>query len=202
MPMSTSQPAFSSLTLAAYGWSPANWQAMFYPDDLPPDWQTSYYANEFIRILLPASDWEASLAKAALWAAETGQDFGFYLEITTSLLQARHWQQVKAGADMHLSSQVLGLLVDAEALPLLPLDWSERFPVHVRHLGQWLAAMPSGAEAQIGLLQATQAFSPPALREVFEEIQQQTAHRDVILFLDTPWATLEQLRLMQQLYGV
>lgn len=202
MPMSTSQATFTSLTLAAYGWSPVNWQQMFYPDDLPRDWQVSYYANELSRILLPARDWGASLTKAASWAAETGPDFGFYLELTRSLLQTEHWKQVKTVVETHLTHQVLGLLVDAEAQPLLPEDWSERFPVHVRQPGQWLAEMPHGAEAQLGLLQATQTLSPPALRELFEQIQQQTAHRDVILFLDTPWATLEQVRLMQQLYGV
>ena len=193
---------FTSLTLAAYGWSPANWLQVFYPEDLPPDWQISYYANEFNRILLPASDWAVALDRPALWAAEVGQDFGFYLEITEALLQAEYWDQVQLAVEQHLANQVLGLLVDIDAQPFLPPNWAERFPLHVRHPGQWLAAMPAGAEAHLGYLQATSALSPVALRDVFEQIKQQTAHRDVILFLDTPWATLEQVRLMQQLYGV
>lgn len=197
-----SRPPFTSLTLAAYGWSPANWSQVFYPDDLPPDWRLAYYANEFKRVLLPASGWVSPVAQAASWVAEVGQDFSFYLELTPGLVHSGHWGQVQEAVEHHLGAQLAGLLVEADAMPRLPPDWQERFAVHRLEPGQWLAGMPAGAEAQVGILRAAQALSPQALREVFEHLQQHTAHRDVVLFLDTPWVTLEQLRLMQQLYGV
>lgn len=202
MSVSASQPSFSNLTLAAYGWSPANWSQAFYPDDLPQAWQVSYYCNEFIRILLPASVWESPLTQAASWVVDAGEGFGFYLELTRELLQSTQWLQVQTAVEQHLAPLLLGLLVDVDTLPLLPVAWAERFPVHRRHPGQWLAEMPVGAEAQLGVLHSLQALSPSALRALFEQIQRGTAHRDVILFLDAPWTTLEQVRLMQQLYGV
>lgn len=201
--MSMQQPIFSSLTLAAYGWSPSNWAQVFYPDDLPAEWHIAYYANEFSRILLPAALWNAvSLAAVATWAKDTADDFGFYLELTRDVLQAAHWQSVQMTVEQHLAEKVLGLLVDSDAMPLLPVAWVERFAVHQRVTGQWLGVMPNGAEAQVGMLHSPQAFAPLALRDVFEQLQQHTAHRDVILFLDTPYSTVEQMRLMQQLYGV
>lgn len=201
--MNTHQPIFSSLTLAAYGWSPSNWAQVFYPDDLPAEWHIAYYANEFSRILLPAPLWnDISLARVAAWATDTSDDFGFYLELTCDVLQAAHWQSVQTTVEQHLAEKVLGLLVDCDAMPLLPAEWAQRFAVHQRVAGQWLAVMPNGAEAQIGLLHSSQALAPLALRDVFEQLQQHTAHRDVILFLDTQYATVEQMRLMQQLYGV
>jgi hypothetical protein len=203
MSVNVNEQSFVTLTLAAYGWSPANWAQVFYPDDLPSEWQPAFYANEFIRILLPAEGWNAAaLAQTATWASETDGNVGFYLALTRELLQAAHWQQVQTTVEQILAANVLGLLVDSEAMPLLPAGWVERFAVHQRVAGEWLAVMPAGAEAQVGLLPSTQAFTPVALREIFEQLQQRTAHRDVILFLDTPYAVVEQMRLMQQLYGI
>jgi hypothetical protein len=200
--MSNLSPRLSSLTLAAYGWSPADWAQHFYPDDLPQDWWVSYYANEFKSVLLPANRWEVPLAEAAFWHAEAGADFSFYLEVTADLLQAGYWPQVQAAVEQHLAGQVAGLLVEVAALPQLPASWQERFPVHRLQPANWLAAMPAGADAQLGLLRSTHTLPPLALREVFETMQQHTAHRDVVLFLDAPLAVLDQIRLMQQLYGV
>ena len=40
------------LRLGARGWRHAHWENDFYPDDLPPDWQLAYYANEFSTVLV------------------------------------------------------------------------------------------------------------------------------------------------------
>ncbi|MDQ5769850.1 hypothetical protein [Thiothrix subterranea] len=200
--MSAITPTFTTLTLAAYGWSPANWVGVFYPDDLPTAWQVSYYANEFSRLLIPAREWIAPVEQAKAWSAEVGQDFGFYVELTPELLQAAHWESVRVAIEQELAAQVLGIVADAGVVPWIPAAWLERFAVHVLPEGEWFAAMPQGAEAQIGLIRTNEVLSPQALRAIFEHLQQHTAHRDAMLFLDAPWAVLEQLRLMQQLYGV
>jgi hypothetical protein len=200
--MSAITPTLITLTLAAYGWSPANWASVFYPDDLPSAWQVSYYANEFSRLLIPAREWVAPVEQTKTWLSEVGQDFGFYVELTPELLQAAHWEAVRSVIEQELATQVLGLVADAGVVPWIPAAWLERFAVHVLSEGGWFAAMPQGAEAQIGLIRTSETLSPQALRAIFEHLQQHTAHRDAMLFLDAPWAVLEQLRLMQQLYGV
>ncbi|OQX11217.1 MAG: hypothetical protein BWK73_18285 [Thiothrix lacustris] len=200
--MSAITPTLTTLTLAAYGWSPANWATVFYPDDLPAVWQAAYYANEFSRLIIPASEWVAPVEQAKTWSAEVGQDFGFYVELTPALLQAAHWEAVRSAIEQELAAQVLGIVADAGVVPWIPAAWLERFAVHSLSEGEWFAAMPQGAEAQIGIIRTSETLSPQALRAIFEHLQQHTAHRDALLFLDAPWAVLEQLRLMQQLYGV
>jgi len=37
---------------------------------------------------------------------------------------------------------------------------------------------------------------------LFEALQAKTAHKDVVLFLDTPYAVVGQIQLMRQVYGV
>ncbi|WGZ93230.1 MAG: hypothetical protein QJT81_15625 [Candidatus Thiothrix putei] len=200
--MNAITPTLTTLTLAAYGWSPANWASVFYPDDLPVDWQAAYYANEFSRLLIPAREWITPVEQAKAWSAEVGQDFGFYVELTPELLQAAHWEAVRRAIEQELAQQVLGMVADAGVIPWIPAAWLERFAIHIVAEGEWFAAMPQGAEAQIGLIRTNEVLSPQALRAIFEHLQQHSAHRDAMLFLDTPWAVLEQLRLMQQLYGV
>lgn len=200
--MSNTQPRFTSLTLAAYSWSPADWPQTFYPDDLPQGWQVSYYANEFNYVLLPVSSWVSPAANAAFWQAEAGEGFGFYLEMTAALLQSANWQPIQQAVEQHLAGQVAGLLVTDDAVAGLPSAWQERFPVHVLGTGQWLANMPVGADAQLAVLHSSRLLPPLELRNLFESMQQHTAHRDVVLFVDAPYAVVEQLRLMQQLYGV
>lgn len=198
--MTITRPRFSSLTLAAYGWCPADWLQAFYPDDLPEDWRNTYYANEFSTVLLAAGDWVQPDAQASHWREDLQADFSFYLEITPALLRADHWKAVQAAIETHLSGQVKGLLLPEACVSALPASW--QFPLHLLSLERLLAEMPAGAEAQTGILRAETRLSPQELRNTFEHLQQNTAHKDVVLFLDTPWVTLEQIRLMQQLYGV
>lgn len=200
--MCDAKPQFRSLELAAYGWNPADWERMFYPEDLPEDWRISYYANEFGCVLLPAEDWKSPLMEAAFWQAEVSPDFRFYLEITLPLLQAEHWPQVCGAVEKYLAPQVKGLLLTKEVVEHLPENWRNDFLLHVQQSNECLTLMPVGAESQTGLLREQQPLSPQALRTIFECLQAQTEHSDVTLFLDVPWGTVEQFRLMQQLYGV
>lgn len=55
-----------SVTVGAYGWSPADWGEQFYPDDLPEDWRATYYANAFQSVLLPQAVWQAQCDDDAL----------------------------------------------------------------------------------------------------------------------------------------
>lgn len=197
-----SQPHFRSLELAAYGWLPADWSQMFYPGGLPEDWQVSYYANEFDCVLLPAGGWISPATQASFWQGEVGSDFRFYLELTSTMLQSANWGQIREAVEKYLAPQVKGVLLPEAALDKLPAEWRSSFLLHVQRPGDWLTVTPAGAEAQTGLVRTEQILAAHALREIFEQLQAQTMHPDVTLFLDVPWGALEQFRLMKQLYGV
>ena len=61
-------------------WEPPGWSGDFFPSDLPADWRLAYFANEFRAVLLPVARWWRS-ADLADWAAQTPDDFRFYLEL-------------------------------------------------------------------------------------------------------------------------
>lgn len=63
------------------GWMLPGWAGRFYPDDLPPEWRLSFFANHFPAVLVPAADWLAAGPNGlAAWAAEVPSRFHFYLE--------------------------------------------------------------------------------------------------------------------------
>jgi hypothetical protein len=72
----------TDIIVAAYGWSHPDWCGRFYPDDLPEDWQLSYYSNEFRAVVVPASAWSSEdPLEIERWAEDTNEEFMFYLEV-------------------------------------------------------------------------------------------------------------------------
>jgi hypothetical protein len=66
--------------------APAGWWALadahaYYPDDLPADWQLTYFANEHPGVYVPLAAW-SDLPAAALrrWHEDVHPGFAFYLE--------------------------------------------------------------------------------------------------------------------------
>jgi hypothetical protein len=54
----------------------------FFPEDLPVDWQLSYFANEFTEVLVPQASWIAAGSDLLqTWIDDVGEDFHFFLEI-------------------------------------------------------------------------------------------------------------------------
>lgn len=198
--MTVANPRLTSVTLAAYGWMPKDWAQRFYPEDLPSNWQMVYYSNDFNEVLVPASAWESG-ALVADWSVLPA-GFELYLEITTALLESAHWAQVRECIEQTLATQISGLWVDASAQHQLPAAWEQRFAVHFATADTLLATMPANANAQLGLLRTDEGLTPAALRALFEALQAKTAHKDVVLFLDAPYAVVGQIQLMRQVYGV
>lgn len=67
--------------VGASGWEHAAWRGAFYPDDLPEDWQLSYYATQFQAVYLPAASWQgASDATWDAWLHDSHDGFHFVLE--------------------------------------------------------------------------------------------------------------------------
>jgi hypothetical protein len=72
----------TDIIVAARGWSHPTWCDGFYPDDLPEDWQLSYYSNEFRAVVVPAEDFAVvDPLEVERWAEDTSEDFLFYLEV-------------------------------------------------------------------------------------------------------------------------
>ena len=47
----------TDILIGAASWQVNEWLTSFYPEDLPPEWQLSYYANEFSTALLESQLW-------------------------------------------------------------------------------------------------------------------------------------------------
>ncbi|HET19513.1 MAG TPA: DUF72 domain-containing protein, partial [Chromatiales bacterium] len=66
----------------AWGWRHETWRGGFYPDDLPVEWQLTFYANEFDALGLDAATWlEPSMEELAGWVADTREGFRIYPEL-------------------------------------------------------------------------------------------------------------------------
>ena len=59
------------ILIGAHGWLHTAWQGVFYPADLPDDWQLGYYSNEFPVVLMPASYWQYADEEIAAWLEDS-----------------------------------------------------------------------------------------------------------------------------------
>lgn len=70
-----------SVYSGAVGWAQAQWAGSLYPEDLPEDWQLSFYNSQFRCVYLPYALWrKASDAEVAAWLHDTKQGFRFVLQ--------------------------------------------------------------------------------------------------------------------------
>lgn len=106
------------LLVGARGWEHPNWVGTFYPEDLPEDWQLTYYSNEFRIALIPDECWDDGDDGPRQWLAACDDDFAFLAEVPVDLVRcsprepgARDdllaWQEASLG----LGRQCLGTLV-------------------------------------------------------------------------------------------
>lgn len=65
-----------------YGWDHPQWQASYFPVDLPTDWRLAYFANDTSCVMVPASLFSAlsDVELDALAIAELPDEFHFYLD--------------------------------------------------------------------------------------------------------------------------
>ena len=84
-----------NLRVGAYGWRHDHWQQSFYEDELPEDWQLTFYANEYSTVLVPASYLDES-RDIEQWCDDVNENFRFYFE----------WPE-QAGADSELLAELM-----------------------------------------------------------------------------------------------
>lgn len=70
-----------NVLVGAEGWKHVRWQGNFYPDDLPEDWELSFYNSQFRCVYLAKSAWAGrSIADAEVWLKDTQANFRFIFE--------------------------------------------------------------------------------------------------------------------------
>lgn len=68
------------LLLGMAGWPHPEWEARYFPLDLPAEWQFGYYSNEMDSLLLAPGDWSLlDPGGVEAWLDDTPDDFRFYL---------------------------------------------------------------------------------------------------------------------------
>ena len=74
----------TSIDVVPQGWWALADADSFYPDDLPREWQLTYFANVFPAVLVPGPLWQQrSESELADWHADVHAGFRFYLELTS-----------------------------------------------------------------------------------------------------------------------
>ena len=70
-----------NLKIGARGWCHERWLCSYYPDDLPEDWQLTYYANDFGVVMVPQEYWMPREGYSLEgWPEAVSEDFRFFLE--------------------------------------------------------------------------------------------------------------------------
>lgn len=136
-----------NIHLACRGWQHPLWQGSFYPDDLPADWQLSYYSNEFDAVIIPDDYWSADTLQQELdWCEQVPPGFRFYAEWPATLDAVEVPQfcsQLEAMANNLvgvLFTEDAAMLALQQRLPNLPCFGAQ----HI-WLPDSLAAQPSAA---------------------------------------------------------
>lgn len=135
--------------VATQDWDSPNLIRYFYPADVPADWYLTYYANVTMACVLSPHKWQlATAATLQQWAAQTHENFWFYLLCTSSDMveQARAKAQFLAGkcAGLVLSADCDVSNISETSTPLLRIGhsvWCYDYP-NLRaartDLAQWL----------------------------------------------------------------
>ncbi|UCE88770.1 MAG: hypothetical protein JSW10_10650 [Pseudomonadota bacterium] len=84
------------LLIGTCGWQHAAWKGGFYPDDLPADWQLTYYSNEFRVVLVPRVYREACDDCATQWLEDSGESLQFVCEVDVGVHGAPDMRAVLA----------------------------------------------------------------------------------------------------------
>lgn len=81
------------MLIGTRGWQYRQWVGLFYPDDIPEEWQLAYYSNEMDCVLVPEKNLlEASAHELLAWHEEVGEQFRFIFELST----LENWRHCRA----------------------------------------------------------------------------------------------------------
>jgi len=192
-----------NLSVGAWGWKHPEWEKdVFYPDDLPADWQLSYYSNEFDVVVVPASYWTADGYGEEDWLDDVEDDFVFYIE--WPFLQCSGFEDYKkcAQACADIEGQLSAVLVNSEVWSGLSPEQQQWFneltkDFTVREFGagqfvtdfdQVINDLSAGKEkaSNVLLLQTDMTESLRDLSQRLSKILSSSEIKDIILSVNTP----------------
>jgi hypothetical protein len=175
-------------------WRHPEWEGSYYPEDLPPDWQLGYYANEQSAVLLPAAAWQqAERQQLEDWADELHDDFRIFLMLAPAADTAEQLQRAAA-----FGGRLGGLLWDGENAP------AGAFARYPDELPAGVDAWADPAGIRVALLDL-HGHDLRARRAVLEQLAPLLADGDVAIILAwegvTP-AEVRELQTVAELLGI
>lgn len=74
------------ILVGACGWKHPQWNSRYYPEDLPSDWQLSFYSNDLNTVMVPCRDWVDALPETLeSWIDDASEGFRFFVELLASV---------------------------------------------------------------------------------------------------------------------
>lgn len=117
-----------SCIIGSWGWRHSEWENdVFYPDDLPQDWQLSYYSNEFDLAVVPASYWSADGYGEDDWLDDVTNAFIFYIDWPFLQLADQADYEKCAQYCQYLGGQLAAVLLNREIWQGLSADQQQWF---------------------------------------------------------------------------
>jgi hypothetical protein len=117
-----------SSIIGSWGWQHPEWEKdVFYPDDLPKDWQLSYYSNEFDAVVVPASYWSTDGYGEDDWLDDVTDAFVFYIDWPFLQLTDQADYEKCAQYCQHLDKQMVAVLLNGAVWQTLTTDQQQWF---------------------------------------------------------------------------
>ena len=192
-----------SCSIGAWGWQHVGWgKDVFYPDDLPEDWQLSYYANEFDMVVVPANYWLQQGDAESDWLDDVEDDFVFYIDWPFQQLTSLQDYELCAEGCRQLGEQLEAVLVNKH-------DWQQLN----NEQQEWFKAVTTGFDVQqydesssiVHKLLLLRSDASESLRELGERLKEllQTSGIEHIVLIneDAEISRLKELKTLVELLG-
>lgn len=183
-----------NVLIGARGWRHPGWQNSFYPDDLPQDWQLTYYSNEFPMVVIREQEW-MQIEDMTDLRKECTKGFQFLVEwpvlAVTENLSSQFIDRIQ-----QLGSQCAGVIIPAQQEPLLA------------HCRSWLPeTIPCYFEGALasetnGLINISAGTSLKELRLLLESALRLSVSSPVPVIVEGEPPDIELLRNAETLLGL
>lgn len=114
--------------IGSWGWRHSEWKKdVFYPDDLPEEWQLAYYSNEFDVAVVPASYWAVDGYGEDDWLDDVTDEFMFYIDWPFQQLADQADYEKCAQYCQQLDQQLVAVLLNGDVWQTLSNEQQQWF---------------------------------------------------------------------------